>query len=114
MRALFTLLCMSFALVLSAQEASQVTVGDELTIGKASNADYQFLKLPKRNFVIKRNGVANFDALAGTKVKVTQKIQMENTVWATVERVNGRRFFGIQPSITVRLEDALRSNEVLF
>ncbi len=41
MRALFTLLCMSFALVLSAQEASQVTVGDELTIGKASNADYQ-------------------------------------------------------------------------
>ncbi|XLS29470.1 dihydroorotase [Flavobacteriaceae bacterium M23B6Z8] len=87
--------------------------GDTYVIKAVDNGDYQFINFPKKNFIIKRGGIANMKSVAGVEVKVLYSALNNNGVEvATIERTDGRTFFGAFRTVTVALKDAVNSGEL--
>ncbi|PKB44033.1 hypothetical protein AX016_2244 [Cellulophaga sp. RHA19] len=93
---------------------SDIKVGTELRIGEASSATYQHLILPKKNFIIKRGGLANYKSLKNLTVVVTDINTNKNgNVEVTLKRKNGKRFFNSHPTIKANYNKALEQKELL-
>ena len=94
---------------------NSIDVGDELIIGKPSTQVYQHIHFPKTNFIIKKGGIPNYKALAGSNVKVTKvdKDQDGNTK-ITLKRTNGKKFFNSVTIVSANFEKALEKKEILL
>ncbi len=92
-----------------------IEVGDKLILGKPSSQMYKHIHFPKTNFIIKKGGVANYKALAGSTVTVTKidKDQDGNTK-ITVKRTNGKKFFNTVTMVKANFEKALEEKEILL
>ncbi|GAA4271249.1 hypothetical protein U6A24_05065 [Aquimarina gracilis] len=94
---------------------SSIEVGDKLIIGKPSAKEYQHIHFPKTNFIMKKGGIANYKALAGSDVTVTKidKDQDGNTK-ITLKRTNGKKFFNAVAIVNANFEKALEEKEILL
>ena len=91
-----------------------VEVGDVFEIGRLDAPHYKHINFPKKNFIIKRGGVANYSSVEGMKVVVTEiKKKKDDVLQVKIKRANGGRFFGSHSVVTVNLEPALESGELL-
>ena len=110
--------CMLFAFtgyLVQAQQKQQVNIqkGVVLTIESPSASDYQHVQFPRKNFIIKRGGIADMKTVLGKKVEIIDYVYTSNgSTEVTLKRVDGKRFFRKFPTITARLEDAIRSGEL--
>jgi len=108
------LACFIAGFSIMAQETDDlVSVGDIMNIGTPENGSYRHIHFPKKNFIIKRGGLADMKSVQGNEVVVTHiKTIKEGTTVVTLERKNGRKFFKYLPSVKADLENALANGEL--
>ncbi|KAA2217435.1 MULTISPECIES: hypothetical protein [Maribacter] len=105
--------------VLNAQVSDEQTridvkVGDVFEIGKPETNKYKHIEFPRANFIIKRGGIANYKSVLGEKVVVSSiKEKRNGTTEVRIKKVDGHRFFGSHPSVTVDIDEALNSGELM-
>ena len=113
----FTLFCFTFCTVVKAQEKYEdlVKVGDELIIGNPSKANYQFIDIPRKNFIIKRGGIANMRSLLNNKVIVSKMtFDKESNPIVVLKKSNGTKFFNALRIVKADLNGAISQGELLF
>jgi len=100
---------------LAAQEkpSQDIREGSVLTINNPSSSSYQHIDFPRKNFIIKRGGIANMKALRGKKVQVVAfAYGSDGSTEVTLKPLDGGKFFRNFPTVTAHLEDALQSGEL--
>lgn len=100
---------------MQAQQTKQVnpTNGEVYTIEAPSASDYKFIQFPRKNFIIKRGGIADMKTVLGKKVIITDHTYTSNGgTEVTLKRLDGKKFFGRYPSIKAHLEDAIAAHEL--
>ena len=100
--------------MLYAQGTSQtLTEGDIVTLGTPQGSDYRHLEFPRKNIIVKRGAIANFNNLIGEKL-VIERIETDKNgnTEAVLKRKDGLNFFRFYPSVTADLEKALADGEI--
>ena len=93
--------------------AQEIQVNDVLVIQEPSGLDFKHIHFPKKNFIIKRGGIANMNQVAGKKVVVeTISYDKDGATLVTLRRQDGKRFFRAFPTVKASLEEALDSGEL--
>lgn len=87
--------------------------GDVLELGEASGSRYTSIDFPRKNMILKRGAIADFNNLVGKKL-VIQEIQnnKEGEVIAILKRTDGLNFFRFFPQVTADLSKAIASGEL--
>jgi hypothetical protein len=110
-------LCLTLASTITAQEKydDMVNVGDELLIGSPSDANYKFIAMPRKNFIIKKGGIANMNSIVNNKVVITRKTYGKNDeVVVTFKKANGGKFFNAYRTLKADLNGAISNGELRF
>ncbi|WP_350286404.1 hypothetical protein [uncultured Croceitalea sp.] len=114
MKQLLVLTAFFFALAsVYAQEdySEMVKVGDLLYIDAPSANSYKHIDIPRKNFIIKRGGIANMSSIRNTAVIVT-KIDTGNDPKVTFKKSNGSKFFNAFRTMSADLNKAIESGEL--
>jgi hypothetical protein len=107
-----TIIALIATFSLQSQETT-VKKGDLLEIVKPSGNEFKHINFPKKNFIIKRGGIASNQLVNGEVVVVTKVIkQKDGTTKIIIKPTNGSRFYKALPSVTVDYESALKSGEI--
>lgn len=113
-RAIFinlTILLLLCPIMLLAQE---VKIGDTFTIGSPEYTTYDHILFPRKNFIIKRGGIADMKMVTGLTVVVEGiSYDAKGKTIVTLERADGLRFFRAFQKIDARLEDAIDAGELI-
>ena len=110
--------CILFVLSISliqAQQKEQLNIqkGDVLTIEEPSASDYQHIHFPRKNFIIKRGGIADMKTVLGKKVEIIDyTYTSDGSMEVTLKRLDGKKFFRKFPTIKADLEVALSTGEL--
>lgn len=100
--------------IYSQNSTLNVTIGDVFTIAEVQNNNYKHINFPKANFIKKKGGISNYDAIVGEKVEVTSvKEKKDGTVVATIKLSSNKRFFNSHKYVTVDIAKAIESKELL-
>lgn len=107
-----------FSFQLSGQSSEQISgekfaIGDTYFIGQPSGQDYNHIKFPRRNFIMKRGGLPNYKNLIGKEILVTGTRVRNDRQEVTIKRMDGLNFFGSYPEVKVDIENAIQSGELI-
>lgn len=107
------LACLFSIGMLQAQENTDVVKkGTVLTLGTTTASGYQHIDFPRKNVIMKRGAIANFNNLEGRKV-VVEDVRTENgTTEVVLKRKDGLNFFRFWPSAQASLDKAIASGEL--
>ena len=107
---------LSFSIgMLQAQEiTSLVEKGTVLTLGTATASGYQHIDFPRKNIIIKRGAIADFNNLAGRKIIVEEIGTKNGRTEVVLKRKDGRNFFRFWPTVTTDIEKALAKGELIL
>lgn len=109
-----TIFIFAMALWSFSVQAQDVNVGDTFTIAAVESNQYKFIKFPKSNFIIKKGGILNFNAIRGAKVKVTKVDEKKDgSKVATITLTSGKKFFNSHKYVAVHIPDAIQNKELL-
>ncbi|PQJ81405.1 hypothetical protein [Polaribacter glomeratus] len=99
---------------INAQEAKiKVEKGDLLEIVKPSSHEFKYINFPKKNFIIKRGGIANDKLVNGEEVVVTKVTkEKDGSTTISIKPTDGSRFYQAIPIVTVDFEKAIKSGEI--
>ncbi len=112
---ILTLIFLGGGLALQAQQKQQVAIekGTVLTLDEPVADEYRYVLFPKKNFIIKRGGIANLKSVRGVEVEVVEYAYTENgDTRVTLKRRDGKKFFRNFKTVDAYLEDALTSGEL--
>ena len=99
--------------MLQAQENPDVIEkGTVLTLGKVAASSYQHIDFPRKNIIIKRGAIANFNNLEGRKVVVEEVSSLNGKTTVILKRKDGRNFFRFWPTVSSDIEMALLKGEL--
>lgn len=115
MKIILFLLITTFSLGhVSAQQNDglDVKIGDKFVISEPSSHEYQHIDVPRKNFIIKRGGIADMKSILNAVVVVTD-VSDDQDPTITFERANGMKFFRNYRNLTANLQGALNSKELL-
>ena len=112
---LIVFLCSVFSSVTYSQHSKAIVkVGDTFIIGETNNDKYTHIHFPKANFIIKKGGIANFNAIQGKKVKVTSIQEDKNGDLIAKIKLNSENyFFNSHKYVTVNIIKAIKEEELL-
>ncbi|TKD65382.1 hypothetical protein [Flavobacterium sp. ASW18X] len=102
---------------LQAQESfkDQVNVGTIMTIGEPSGSDFKYVNVPKKNFIIKKGGIANLSSIHYNAVEVTDiKTNKQGATEVRFKKVDGKKFFNAYRTLTADLNGAVNNEELLL
>lgn len=114
MKTAYFFLIMAFTLVTGqAQEnhVDRIQIGDQLTLGKPSGSHYKHVDVPRKNFIIKRGGIANMSTLINEGITITD-IFYGKTAKVTFKRTDGRKFFRVYKTLTADFNRAVETGEL--
>ncbi|AKA34742.1 hypothetical protein [Flagellimonas lutaonensis] len=97
---------------LNAQDQQSVNVGDELIITSPISHNYKYIDVPRKNFIIKRGGIANLKSLENRKAIVKDISTEGDEVVVTLVPANGGKFFNVYRELKADLADALDNGEL--
>lgn len=114
-KAVILIVSIFFSIVLMAKSnnLSAVQKGTVLTLGACSASGYMHIDFPRKNTIIKRGAIANFNSLEGRKVIVTEIRSKDDTTEIVIKRKDGLNFFRFFPTATANLEKAIIKNELI-
>ena len=103
----------AFPAVYAQEESLILAEGDVIILGAPRGSDYKHIDFPRKNIIIKRGAIANFNALIGEK-SVVERIETDTAgnTEAVLKRKNGLNFFRFYPRVTADLEKALADGEI--
>lgn len=113
-KSFFFMVLLATISMLYAQETSQVlNEGDVITLGPPSGFHYQNIDFPRKNLIIKRGAIPNFNALIGEKL-IVEHIETDKNgkTQAVLKRKDGLNFFRFYPTVNARVTKALVSGEI--
>ncbi|MGW9684236.1 hypothetical protein [Flagellimonas sp. 2504JD1-5] len=116
MKYLYTFLIavlMTFSVSGQKNQMDVVAVGDELILGSPTGNRYTHVKVPRKNFIIKRGGLPNMASLKNTAIVVTDVVYGEKTL-ITFKRTDGRKFFRVYKTLSANLEGGIDSGELII
>ncbi len=102
----------SFAMLNAQENEHTIKEGSVLTLGEPSANGYQHIDFPRKNMIIKRGAIANFNGLIGQKV-IVKKMGSHNSS-TLLERQDGRPFFRFYPKVASNVEKALAAGELKY
>lgn len=108
----FLVLALIFSGLSVSAQTSSVRLGSTLVLGKADANGYDHIQFPRKNFIIKRGAIADFNRLTGMEVIVEDVVERGDATLVTLKRADGGKFFRFFPEVTARLEAALESGEL--
>jgi len=94
---------------------NEVKIGDEVTLSEPAGGDtYKHINFPKKNIIIKRGAIADFNSLSGLPLEVTS---IKNTATddkiVTLKRRDGKKFFRFYKTVDANFSDAIKSKELI-
>lgn len=104
------ILAVIFFFSISATAQQNPVVGEKLEIRSAKEYAYAHLDLPKANFILKKNGVADYDSLKGVTVVISEIKSDSREI--VLKRADGRKFFNTVYSITANYDEAIKAGEL--
>ncbi|MDT0606626.1 hypothetical protein [Croceitalea rosinachiae] len=112
-RIFFILVILCATVRMHAQEdfSDLVKIGDQLIISKPSQNRYQFIDIPRKNFIIKRGGIANMGSLKNMIVTITEIGDSDNPK-VRFKKSSGGKFFLAYRTLTANLNGAINSGEL--
>ncbi|WP_445383943.1 hypothetical protein ACT6NV_07920 [Robiginitalea sp. IMCC44478] len=93
-------------------QTSMLQQGQVLKIDRPESGNFEYVKFPRKNFIIKRGGIADMKSVEGMLVVVQS---FKETKWGTevtLKRKDGRKFFRNFPTITAIWPDARDKGEL--
>ncbi len=115
-----TFILLSFLLSIGLAQANtypitdDIRVGSVLVIGAPSSNSYKHLELPRKNFIIKKGGIADYKSISKKTVVVTEMNELaDGTVEVYLKRKNGKLFFNSHRRIKAKLKEALAAEELI-
>lgn len=93
-------------------QSSMLQQGQVLQIDRPESGDFQYVKFPRKNIIIKRGGIADMKSVEGMLVVVQS---FKETKWGTevtLKRKDGGKFFRNFPTITAIWPDARDNGEL--
>jgi hypothetical protein len=99
---------------IGAQETNtNVKKGDLFEIIKPSGNKFKHINFPRKNFILKRGGIASDQLVIGETVIVTEVTKEKNgATTIRIKKTDGGWFYNAIPSVTVNFEEALKSGEI--
>lgn len=112
---LSTILAFFITIVIYSQNStSDFNSGDVFLIGKIDHNDYKHINFPRPNFIVKKGGIVNYKNIEGEKVIITSIKEKGNKKHvATIRLVEPRKFFNSHTYVTVDIDKAIKSKELL-
>lgn len=90
-----------------------IAVGDVLVLGAPNGSTYTAVDFPRRNTIIKRGAIADFNALIGKRVFVEQLLtDEEGQTKVTLKRADGLNFFRFLPNVEANVSKAIALGEL--
>ena len=97
----------------TAQENSpSLDKGTKFILGEVSAEGYAHIDFPRKNVIIKRGAIANFNSLEGVKVVVAEVRSKNNTTEVVLKRKDGLNFFRFWPTVTADVDKAIAQGEL--
>jgi protein involved in polysaccharide export with SLBB domain len=100
---------------LQAQQKQQIDIekGTVLTLDEPVANEYRYVLFPRKNFIIKRGGIADMKSVLGLQVEVVDyEYTDKGDTRVTLKRKDGKKFFRNFKTVDAYLEDALTSGEL--
>ncbi len=116
LRILLAICFLGGSMALQAQQKQQVTIekGTVLTIAEPVSDQYRYVLFPRKNFIIKRGGIADMKSVFGKEVEVVDyAYTSDGDTRVTLKRTDGKKFFRNYKTVDAYLEDALTSGELI-
>ncbi len=107
--ALFSFLC-----AYGQGQITDIKAGDILTLGNPSSKSYKHINFPKANFIIKKGGIANYKAIAGNRIIITEVNRQDGYTKIIFKREDGVKFFNTKTLASAHLEKAIEKKEILL
>lgn len=111
-----TLLLAVFILLTSTYGLSAQSVplqeGQIMRIILPEDGTFNHLKFPRKNFIIKRGGIADMKSVDANLVVITDIRDTSSGTQIVLKRQDGRKFFRAFPSVTATWPAALETGEL--
>ncbi|UJH66166.1 hypothetical protein [Allomuricauda sp. SCSIO 65647] len=91
-----------------------VKIGDELIISSPVSSDYKYIDVPRKNFIIKRGGIANMKSLENRKTIVKAIDNRGSYVKVTLSPADGGKFFNVYRELNADLNGAIENGELII
>jgi len=100
--------------MLNAQDKENIVAeGDIIVLGKPNGSDYRHIDFPRKNIIVKRGAIANFNALIGKRLVVQSlEIDKDGVTEAVLTRKDGMNFFRFFPKVRADIEQAIETGEL--
>ncbi|PQJ80789.1 dihydroorotase [Polaribacter porphyrae] len=93
---------------------SNFKVGDKFLVGKTEMNNYEHIKFPRKNFIIKKGGIATYKNIIGREVTITSLKEHKNgTLLAIIKLTSNKKFFNSHKFIKVNIRKAISEKELL-
>ena len=112
--AIFIALIFTAGSMQAQKSSTMVQKGEVITMGKVSATGYKHINFPRKNFIIKRGALANFNALNGEKVVVHDVFTENGDTKIMLKRKNGTNFFRFWTVVEANLEKAIANGELIL
>jgi len=112
---LSAVLALFFSVSLYAQDSkTNFNEGDVFQIGTVDDDNYEHINFPRANFIIKKGGIPNYKNIKGQKVVITSiKENSNGEQVATIKLVDSRNFFNSHTYVTVAIDEAIKTKELI-
>ncbi|MDB4292069.1 hypothetical protein N9954_01580 [Maribacter sp.] len=115
MRKLYFFTTFLFGVIILQGQSTNYNVaeGDVLLLGPPSGQTYTAIDFPRRNTIIKRGAIANYESLIGKRVVVAAlETDKKGKTIVTLKRKDGLNFFRFFPKVKADLSRAIASEEL--
>lgn len=94
-------------------QTNSLEIGDKLILGAPSGSTYSHVNVPRKNFIIKRGGIAKIASLMNTSIVVTDITYGTKTL-ITFKRSDGRKFFRVYKTLSADFDGGINAGELIL
>lgn len=112
---LFMVLLLSIGILQAQANENLVVNGTVLTLSAPSGSRYQHIDFPRRNMIIKRGAIADFNNLIGKKLVVDNlTTKSDGTLEVILKRKDGLNFFRFFTTVKADFNNAVANGELIL
>ena len=112
-RFLFVICVMSLGLASAYSQSATPREGEELLLKLPESGSFEYLDVPRNNFIMKQGGIVDIEHLDNTIVVVDQVRETRQGTQLVLKRKDGSRFFKSHRYLTASWPEVGESSELL-
>ncbi|NND62340.1 MAG: hypothetical protein HKN48_04010 [Flavobacteriaceae bacterium] len=100
-------------LMASSCDITEPKVGDVLIVQSTKTGQFDAIKFPKKNILLKRTGLSNYSRVDGMKVEIVEVIEKSNgETMVKLKPLQEKKFFRFWNSVKANYQKALEKGEL--